>query len=183
MLLAGFVFACGLIAGVELHAFSLGYACPQSVCVDSAKVKVVTNSDYFIELHKALSEAKSSIHIVAFELKYYKSFPTSLQNQIVTDLIDAKKRGVEVKALVDEYSTDNNAFDILRENGVEVKLDSENVTTHAKLVIIDGKIVLVGSTNLSFYALEKNNEANALIEDEKTAQEFEDYFQKLWKSF
>jgi len=149
VLLAGFVFMAGIIAGVELHMMSLGYSCPQNICVDSAKVRAVTDGEYYVELHKVLSESTVSVHMVEFELKYYKTFPSSLQNQIVKDLIEAKKRGVDVKIVVDEFSNESNAFDILQQNGIEIRWDSENVTTHAKLVIVDGRIVLIGSTNLS----------------------------------
>jgi len=172
----------GMIAGVEVYRISLGSACPQATCVDRAKVRPVNDREYYSELHALLSSAKTSIHMVEFELKYYEKFKGSLQNQIVQDLIDAKERGVDVRIVMDEFSNENNAFDVLTARGVGIKLDSENVTTHAKLVIVDGKAVLVGSTNLSYYALEKNNEANVLIEDEASARDFEKYFLGLWNA-
>ena len=171
----------GVVLGVEAYRFSLGYSCPQPACVDKASVNVVTDREYYVEAHKILANAKDSIHLVCFELKYYPTFKASLENQIIEDLVEAKQRGVEVKIIVDEFSEDNNAFDYLKENGIDIKHDSENVTTHAKLLIVDGRIVLVGSTNLSYYALEKNNEANVVIEDEEVAQDFEGYFDGLWQ--
>ena len=61
-----------------------------------------------------------------------------------------------------------------------IKLDNPNTTTHTKLIIVDGKIVLVGSTNWSHTAINKNHEANVLIYSEEVAQEFERYFSKIW---
>jgi len=81
---------------------------------------------------------------------------------------------------VDEYSKTNNAFNLLKDRGINIIYDSRSVTTHSKLVIIDGRIVILGSTNFSYYGLEKNNEANVLIESEKISEQYEAYFNDLW---
>jgi len=170
----------GILAGVSAYQLGVEYACPSRTCVDGADVTPVTDRGYFDHAFRIISEADESIHIVAFEVKYYSNFPSSLQNQLVRQLIYAKQRGVDVKVIVDDFSEENNAFDILTENGIEVRYDSNETTTHAKLIIVDGRIVLLGSTNLSFYGLEQNNEANVLIEDARTAQYYEKYFRSLW---
>ena len=174
--------ALGVVVGVAAYRAGVGNACPTNQCVSQAKVKPVFDRGYFEEALGIISNAKRSIHVVSFEVKYYRSFPSSLQNRLVRELIYAKDRGVDVKIVVDEYSKENNAYSILRENGVDVRYDGEGATTHAKLIIVDGEIVLLGSTNLSYYGLEKNGEANVLIEDEKTAQNFEKYFRSIWAS-
>ena len=172
----------GIVAGAGAYELGIEYSCPKSICVDSARITPVTDRGYYDAAHKIISGAEESVHIVAFEIKYYRQQPGSRQNAIIEDLIEAKKRGVDVKVLVDEYSTNNNAHSKLRQNGIPVIVDDNKTTTHAKLIIVDGKATLLGSTNLSYFALEKNNEANILIEDRKTAQHFERYFQQLWEN-
>ncbi|MFH1834774.1 MAG: phospholipase D-like domain-containing protein [Methanobacteriota archaeon] len=178
-ILLGVIF--GLILGVEVIHLAEERVCPHPACVDKASVIPVSDRGYFEAAHKALSEAKTSIHIASFEVKYYENFPNSSMNILVEDLIAAHNRGVEVKVVVDEYSNENNAFARLRDAGIEIKYDSEEVTTHAKLIIVDGKIVILGSTNLSFYGIEKNNEVNVVIRDEETARYYENYFQNIWE--
>ncbi|MFH1054968.1 MAG: phospholipase D-like domain-containing protein [Candidatus Altiarchaeota archaeon] len=173
--------ALGVIVGVSVYRAGVDYACPSKACVQSADVTPVFDRGYFDSAHKIISESKESVHIIAFEIKYYKNYPNSTQNRLVRDLIYAKERGVDVKVLSDEYSRENNAYEILKANGVEVRMDSNKTTTHAKLIIVDGRIILIGSTNLSYTALEDNNEANVLIADEQTARVFESYFRSLWK--
>ena len=68
---------------------------------------------------------------------------------------------------------------ILTRNGIKVYLDSENVTTHSKLIVVDGRYSIVGSTNWSYYALSKNNETNVLIDSEEVAKEYIKYFEEL----
>ena len=172
----------GLILAFTLTPLLINQACPTPLCVDDARLVPVTDRGYYLAAHKLLSHSRESIHIVSFELKYYDNYPDSKMNQLVRDLIEAHERGVDVKIIVDQYSENNNAFHKLDEAGVPWRFDSNSTTTHAKLIVVDGKIVLLGSTNLSYYGLEKNNEANILIEDEKTAGYYEEYFQKIWSA-
>ena len=62
-----------------------------------------------------------------------------------------------------------------------LRLDGPKRTSHAKLIIIDGKIVVIGSTNLSHYGIDMNGEANVIIHDEKVATYFEGYFEGIWE--
>ena len=59
-------------------------------------------------------------------------------------------------------------------------MDSEKVTTHDKLVIIDNSTVFVGSHNWGSSALTKNNEASVMIRGGEAAEYYGDYFEYLW---
>jgi phosphatidylserine/phosphatidylglycerophosphate/cardiolipin synthase-like enzyme len=183
--------ACGLLTGIVLGVI-ITYAlmasadmrsCPEKNCARDSEIVPISDRGYFPAVHEALQNAKTSIHIAAFELKYYDKYSSSLQNQIIDDLVAAKKRGVDVKIVLDEYANSDpktNGYDYVKRNGVGIKYDSNSTTTHSKLIVIDGKVVVLGSTNFSFYALEKNNEVDVILYSEKTAAYFERYFQRLW---
>lgn len=171
----------GIVLGVEVVHLAGERVCPRTYCIDEASVIPVSDRGYFPAVHEALQKAGKSIHIVAFELKYYTKYPESKENTIVNDLVDAHNRGVDVKIIVDEYSKEDNAFGYLKEHGIAIKNDGREVTTHVKLVIIDGRIVVLGSTNFSYYGLEKNREVDVIILSEKTADYFEGYFREMWE--
>lgn len=178
----------GLVLGIFLCAVVCELAgsrvCPEKVCVGEAEVIPVSDRGYFPVVHKALQSAKSSIHIASFELKYYESYPGSLENVIIDDLVKAHERGVDVRIIIDQYADQDektNAYGFLLGKGLKIKYDSNKTTTHAKLIIIDGRVVVLGSTNFSYYALEKNREVDLLVESAKIAGYFEDYFEALWK--
>ena len=102
-------------------------------------------------------------------------------NDLIRELVNAKRRGVSVNVII-EYRTyygymDGNleAYDYLLANGVNVKLDNETDTDHLKLVIIDDKIVYVGSHNWSESALYYNHETSVRIVSEEIAQTFIEY--------
>ena len=67
----------------------------------------------------------------------------------------------------------------LQEHGVSAKFDSPKKTLHAKLIIIDNSVI-IGSTNLGFHALERNNEVSVLIKNKEIADYYKTYFETLW---
>jgi cardiolipin synthase len=152
-------------------------------------VEVVTDREYFPIVHQALREAGDSIHVMMYKIGYYEKYPDSPSNILIRDLIEAKQRGVEVEVILDvsdwnqKVTRDNkNTGRILSEYGIEVGYDPLPINTHAKLVIIDDIITILGSTNWAYYSLAHNNEVSVLIRSKEVAQKFSHYFQKIWKT-
>ena len=172
----------GIVLGVYIHGIGTQYACPKDSNIDSSKITPVTDRMYAGSAIQIISGAKESIYIAAFQMKYYENFLDSKQNKIVRELIYAKERGVDVVIVVDEFSKKDNAYDLLTAKGVKIKYDGKDVTTHSKLIVVDGKYVLIGSSNFSFYGLEKNREANVLVEDSRLAKYFIEYIQDIFNS-
>jgi phosphatidylserine/phosphatidylglycerophosphate/cardiolipin synthase-like enzyme len=137
----------------------------------------------------ALEAAQRSVHIVMYRMSYYGSYPTSLSNALLDALVSASARGLDVRVVLDDCSF---YPDSLRANleaalwlhfqGVDVRLDPPAATTHAKLVILDGETVVLGSTNWNYYALERNVEASvAILRAPAVAAPFEAFFERLWE--
>jgi hypothetical protein len=163
----------------------------------------IHNKTYFQTTHKILQSAKSSIIMVMYVVSLHNTTDDSQVLQLVNDLIDAHKRGVKVKVILDrtiEYKKygeheerersltafgmtkanefgmtldDKNeiVYEYLKNNGVEVYYDQKQTYTHAKCLVIDNKIVIMGSTNWSASAFTNNNEISAVIESKEYAKE------------
>lgn len=163
-----------------------------TLCMSSAfaspaeDVQLVTDSQYFQTAQKMIRESKESIYVMMFEMGYYEDHPNTPSNLLVRDLIDAKKRGVKVQVILDvregeDRTTKRNRHTgkILSAGGVEVIYDSLSRTTHVKMMIVDRKLALVGSTNWTYYALTDNHEASVLIRSKEAAKEMIDYFNRI----
>ncbi|NIO22988.1 MAG: hypothetical protein GTN38_03095 [Candidatus Aenigmarchaeota archaeon] len=170
------MFIIGLFFGMFI-TYSLSN---RPVDIGENQVLLLADRDYFEGIHSLLSEARSSIHMVMFDIKYYPDYPESLVNSLLSDLENAAARGVEVRIITDEYLTEKPVVRILKESGIDIKFDSGEVTTHSKLIIIDSKIVILGSTNWSYHSIEKNHEANVVIHSSSFARQFEGYFERIW---
>ena len=149
-------------------------------------VEPIPSRLYYPAVHKILNEAKKSIYIVMFEMFYYPKYPTSVGNQLVHDLIDAHKRGVNVEVILEqgtlEKVTRRNREEggfMLSNAGIKVYFDSLSQTTHNKLIIVDERYTIIGSTNWSYYGLEKNNEASVLIDSIPLAKFFLEEFKRI----
>jgi len=81
-------------------------------------------------------------------------------------LVNAEKRGVNVRVIVDGSTVDDKTMALLqylKNNGVEVRLANYYQRTHAKFIIVDGVRVFIGSHNFSNSALYYNREASAVL--------------------
>ena len=83
---------------------------------------------------------------------------------ITFGLIEAKKRGVDVKILLDKSNEQEQYSDlhIFLENGLAPLTDSHHAIAHNKIMIIDQKVVVTGSYNFTNQA-EGENAENLLI--------------------
>jgi HKD family nuclease len=154
----------------------------------SPSIFAIDHDKYFSTTHKILQSAKSSITMVMYYVSLQNTTGDSQVLQLVNDLIDAHNRGIKVKVILDRTmnfrdddedvesigsaDTKNKiAYEYFKNNGIEVYYDDKQVYTHAKCIVIDDKIVIMGSTNWSTSALTTNNEISVVIESEEYAKE------------
>jgi phosphatidylserine/phosphatidylglycerophosphate/cardiolipin synthase-like enzyme len=165
-----------------LSTFHLPYA----IGLPAEDVQVVLDAQYFQIAKKMIQEAKHSIQVMMFEMGYYDRNPNTPSNLLIQELINAKKRGVKVEVILEVREGEDRTAKrnrhtgkILSDGGVEVIYDSLFKTTHAKLMVVDGKLTLLGSTNWTYYALTNNNEASVLIRSQEVARALQDYFDRV----
>jgi len=165
-----------------LSTFHLPYA----IGLPAEDVQVVLDAQYFQIAKKMIQEAKHSIQVMMFEMGYYDRNPNTPSNLLIQELINAKKRGVKVEVVLEVREGEDRTAKrnrhtgkILSDGGVEVIYDSLFKTTHAKLMVVDGKLTLLGSTNWTYYALTNNNEASVLIRSQEVARALQDYFDRV----
>jgi phosphatidylserine/phosphatidylglycerophosphate/cardiolipin synthase-like enzyme len=149
-------------------------------------LRLITDGDYFQTAMKMIQEAKSTIHIIMFEMSYYDNRTSSPPNLLIKELMAARKRGVKVEVILDvrekeDRSTQRNrrTGKMLSDGGVEVTYDSLSKTTHAKVLIADGQTSLLGSTNWTYPSLSSNHEACVLIRSKEVAKELAEYFNRV----
>ncbi len=146
----------------------------------------MNNREYSKNLIKLIKNSSKTIHIMMLEGGYYPERKDGVNQKIYESLFDAVKRGVDVKIVLDQsgfnpnQSTRNKDLgDFLKSGGVKVFYDDPEATLHAKTMIIDSIFVIVGSTNWSYHALDKNNEASVLIKSDTLGKIYESYFTKI----
>jgi cardiolipin synthase len=133
-----------------------------------------TNRIPFVVYVSAISFAEHSIHLTN---SYF--IP---DDQILQALIDAARRGVDVKIILPGVTDSRLALYVQRQHYSEllhagVKLyEHDTSLLHAKTAVIDKVWSTVGSTNMDFFSLLNNDEVNAVILSHEFAGEMEKMF-------
>ena len=175
---------------VVISLLCLLFLCNPLLGFPAKDVQVITDRQYFGVVRDNIQKARSSIKVMMFEASYYEKHKNSPSNVLIRELIAAQKRGVGVTVILErregkERATlrNMNTGNLLAQGGVEVVYDPLAITTHTKLLIIDGALSIVGSTNWTYNALEKNHEVAVLIYSPEVANSLQDYFHTVWKTF
>ncbi len=142
-----------------------------------SKIIPVVDKEYFPVAKKLIQEARKSIFISMFVVK--RCWKVDI---LIEELKKAAKRGVKIKILLENNIRSNPSIvnSLKSIKNIEIKLDSPQKTTHNKIIIIDGEIILIGSTNWTGSSLCYANEANVVIKNKNIAKYFQDYFNCLW---
>ena len=153
-----------------------------------ADVEDISFEKYFPEVKRVIAEAKSEIRASLYYIAYNPKGPVS---ELLKELVLAKSRGVDIEVVLDfgisskdQYGTDMKnvkAFSFLKQNGIKVFYDDKETLNHSKYLVIDGKTVIVGSFNWSNQSLEKNRENAVIIQSEKIASQYQQYFNAIPK--
>ncbi|MBQ9245974.1 phosphatidylserine/phosphatidylglycerophosphate/cardiolipin synthase family protein [bacterium] len=125
------------------------------------------------EIIPLIEKANNYIYIPMFFITH-KGFANAL--------INAHKRGVEVKVIHDATNAhaNNTTHKILRSEGIKVKTENYAGKMHAKVLIIDDKISLIGSMNYTNSGNNKNDENIVIIKDAEVAKYLKQTFLYLW---
>ncbi len=99
-------------------------------------------------------------------------------------LIDAAKRGVDVRLIVPSFTdsglilhASRSTFEELLEGGVRI-YEQRYALLHAKTAVIDSALSMVGSANLDMRSFLHNNEVNAVVVGSEFAKRLEAVFER-----
>lgn len=164
---------------------------------NNSVVLLRNGQEKFDDMFKAISQAKSSIH-----LEYFNFRNDSIANALFDLLAQKAKEGVEVRALYDAFGNASNNQPLkryhmkkLREEGIEIyQFDPLNfpwinhvfARDHRKIVVIDGKIAYTGGMNVADYYIHGTEQVGSWrdmhcrIEGDEV-NTLQNIFLKIWK--
>ena len=153
----------GTNQSIELKQSKLSiYFSPQDKTVET----------YIIPLIK---EAKEYIYIPVFVITH---------KSMITELIEAQKRGVDVRIITDATGANNkySPIKMIRANKIKVKTENRAGKMHMKSILIDDRYTITGSMNFSKSGESYNDENVIIIENAKLTKAYRTHFLKLWNA-
>ncbi|MEC5397357.1 phospholipase D family nuclease [Uliginosibacterium sp. H1] len=123
-----------------------------------------------------ISGAQRSIQVLAYAFQ---------APDIAQALVDAQKRGVEVRIVVDKKrnrgKTSRKAMDFVTRNGVALRTNDHFHIHHDKTIIVDGETVETGSFNFAPSAETLNSENVVVIRGmPEIARQYVAHWQSRW---
>ena len=149
---------------------------------NTAAVTVTDLSDrkYEQALIQLLDNAKEAIVISMYSISPGSGDKNPVR-LLLNDLLEARDRGVSVIMYLNTCFRDDGTneesfikspiFKELEDAGCSIYLIPKSRRLHDKLIIVDSRYVIVGSSNWSNSALRRNFESNTLIDSPRHAQE------------
>lgn len=126
---------------------------------------------------RTLDDAHESIRLMGY------SFTSP---EVVKSLINARRRGVDVRVVIDQNGNRSKAsiaaMNVVVNAGIPLRTNGQYKIMHDKVIITDGQNVELGSFNYSRSAAESNSE-NALVVREvpALAQTYLTHWQSRWE--
>jgi len=126
-------------------------------------------------LCRLLQEAKASIHLT---MAYFAP-----EEVLINELCRAADRGVRVRLMLPGRGdiqllvvAARSFYEKLMSHGIEI-YERQNVVLHAKTIVVDGCISIIGSTNLDYRSIEYNCEISAVIRSAEFGEQLESLFE------
>jgi phosphatidylserine/phosphatidylglycerophosphate/cardiolipin synthase-like enzyme len=140
----------------------------------SSSIKVLfTRYDEIIENIKFyIDNAKNSIYLAVFEIG---------NEELAKSLINAKKRGVDVKVVTDEQNADYKGLREIIKNNIEVVFQNSQSYMHHKFAVIDSEIVITGSMNWTDNDIFLNDNNVVIIRSKLLANNYLKEFEQMFK--
>ena len=145
-------------------------------------INMADPENYAGSIEEALIEkidaAQQSIHIASFEFNL---------TPVADALISAHERGVDVRWVTDDEhgleadeEPGHGQFEMLEDEGIEIKDDHRGALMHNKFWIFDGEIVWTGSTNITENGIFEQDNNVIVVHSTELAAIYEREFDEMW---
>lgn len=128
-------------------------------------------------LIKEMNAAQKNLNVAIYSLT---------KEDIANAILDAKKKGVDVKIITDKQESQSKAekaiLDKLKANNIPVKINSHSGLMHLKLSVIDDKTACGGSYNYTENATKENDENLIVMRDPNIVSDYVNEFNNMWNN-
>lgn len=150
-------------------------------------IQIVPDNLYLKRAVQFLAHAQSEILLTTYKLQISSVPRARSLTVIIHALTRAISQGVKCKIIV-HYgpgkkgvpSANLPSMLMLHLKGAQVRYLPISRIVHAKILIVDSRIMMVGSHNWSISSMMDNAELSLMVEDSISISQAKDYFINLW---
>ncbi len=183
------------LLAVSLYGMLGGAPQPDAAPATAAQARLLFGPAYLTAVEELLGGARQRIWVAMYTMSYVEDRPNSVEDKIIGVLEERHRKGVDVRVLLDasqEWNAETKrmdgppnlkneaAYHRLESAGIPVRYDALERVMHAKAILVDDDQCVVGSTNWTYGALQKNAEISVLLRSHELARELALHFEELW---
>lgn len=149
--------------------------------------QILKDEEFLKKAKELVLYAKHEICIATFKAEITTKSRGKKLKEFFDYCTDAANLGVDVKILTNGkehrgYIPDSNVYALrwLKKTKIKARTFKDARICHAKIIIIDKQIAIIGSHNLSVSSCTKNFEISYLIEDSTIAYKLWEMFDDVW---
>jgi phosphatidylserine/phosphatidylglycerophosphate/cardiolipin synthase-like enzyme len=152
----------------------------------NAEVTFLEGKQLISPMLKDINKASKSIDVSIYLFKTDRHKPGDTEI-LLSAIKKAAERGVKVRVVFDIEDSSNSfgnkanleTGEKLKASGAIVVYDSPKKRLHTKMMIIDEKVVYLGSHNYTYSAFNHNDEVTLRLESDSLAAEASEYIERL----
>jgi len=144
---------------------------------EGKRLILIKEGEFLDKVLPLIRNAQKEIYICIFDWRISHYEFSSEASDFNRELIQARNRGVIIKCLVN----DPNLALLLNDNKFKAKSLHGKKFIHAKCILIDDDITIIGSHNLTLPAFAYNLELSVIIYSKELNNEIKAYFENLFK--
>ena len=143
--------------------------------------QLLPNPDYLRWFLHALEKARKDVVLVNYLAVLRKGDGKGSVGRIVAKLIAARRRGLSVTVILEgsKFHENYRFYRVLKDAGVDVWMDTSLTFIHQKAVLIDGRLLCIGSHNLTASALTSHEELALTTRDRAAVRLFREGLHRL----
>jgi phosphatidylserine/phosphatidylglycerophosphate/cardiolipin synthase-like enzyme len=151
-------------------------------------VKILIDEEYRQMLPQVIAGAKKDLRLMVYRVQRKLGRGRTESNMFLDEIKDRVRCGVRVWLIIDFYPRPGMAYrenmytaSILMDHGVNARYLKDSRVCHAKSVIVDDEVAVIGSHNWTTNSLKRNFEVSVLIQGKEEVKKLKDEFDKLFQ--
>jgi len=152
------------------------------------RVKVFKNEEFLSYARWILARAKKGILIGTYKFELSERPGARDLNNLVYKLYTLAARGLPVRILLNSTGRRSGLTRIneyaagqLKKRGLLVRYLPDERCQHAKFLVVDDCLAIIGSHNWSPKSVTENLEMSVVVNDEQEVSEIKKHFERVWE--
>lgn len=150
-------------------------------------IKVIRNEQFYAAARGILIDARKRIDVCTYKFEFSTRPAARDLNRLIDILYAQAYAGIKVRVLLNTNRSrsgltkiNEHAARILKTREIEVRTLPDSRCQHAKMILVDNCLGLIGSHNWSPKSLTENFEVSVDIRHAGYLQDICEHFEKIW---